>query len=173
MTEIDGDAPEPATGTPDPDGETVTAAIARLQADVERLTDQWRRALADLDNTRKRAARESASARADERARVAREWLPVLDNLDRALEHGRSDPGTILEGVEAVRQQALSVLERLGFPRRADLGTPFDPARHEAVAAAPDPDAAPGTVVQVVRPAYGEGERQLRPASVVVATGAE
>jgi molecular chaperone GrpE len=165
MTETHGAAPEPGTAT-DP------ATLDRLRADVERLTDQWRRALADLDNTRKRAARESARARADERARVALEWLPVLDNLDRALEHGRSEPGTVLEGVEAVRQQALSVLERLGFPRRSDLGTPFDPARHEAVAAVPDPDAAPGTVLRVVRPAYGEGERQLRPASVVVATGA-
>jgi molecular chaperone GrpE len=169
MTETDGAAPEPATAT-DPE---VEPTLARLRADVERLTDQWRRALADLDNTRKRAARESARARADERARVALEWLPVLDNLDRAVEHGRSDPGTILEGVEAVRQQALSVLEGLGFPRRADLGTQFDPARHEAVAAMPDPDAAPGTVLRVVRPAYGEGERQLRPASVVVATGAD
>jgi molecular chaperone GrpE len=168
MTEIHGAAPEPGTAT-DPDGEPT---LDRLRADVERLTDQWRRALADLDNTRKRAARESARARADERARVALEWLPVLDNLDRALEHGRSEPGTVLEGVAAVRQQALSVLERLGFPRRSDLGTSFDPARHEAVAAMPDPDAAPGTVLRVVRPAYGEGERQLRPASVVVATGA-
>jgi molecular chaperone GrpE len=169
MTETHGAAPEPGTAA-DPDGEPT---LDRLRADVERLTDQWRRALADLDNTRKRAARESARARADERARVALEWLPVLDNLDRAVEHGRSDPGTILEGVEAVRQQALSVLEGLGFPRRADLGTQFDPARHEAVAAMPDPDAAPGTVLRVVRPAYGEGERQLRPASVVVATGAD
>jgi molecular chaperone GrpE len=169
MTETHGAAPEPGTDR-DPDGEPT---LDRLRADVERLTDQWRRALADLDNTRKRAARESARARADERARVALEWLPVLDNLDRAVEHGRSDPGTILEGVEAVRQQALSALEGLGFPRRADLGTQFDPARHEAVAAMPDPDAAPGTVLRVLRPAYGEGERQLRPASVVVATGAD
>ena len=62
-------------------------------------------------------------------------WLPVVDNLERALEHAAADPAAIVEGVQAVRDQALGVLAGLGFPRRDDTGAPFDPARHEAVAA--------------------------------------
>ena len=150
-----------------------TAAVEQLRAEVARLTDQWRRALADLDNVRKRAARDAARTRSDERARVTAEWLPVLDNLDLALMHGTANPTSILAGVEAVRDQALTVLARLGYPRRADVGTVFDPARHEAVAGLPDPDATPGTVLEVVRPGYGDDEHQLRPASVVVATRAD
>ncbi len=63
----------------------------------------------------------------------------------------------------------MGVLAQLGFPRRDDLGATFDPARHEAIAAVTDPDAPAGSVIDVVRPAYGEGDRQLRPAQVVVA----
>lgn len=147
--------------------------IAELRAQVAQLEDRWRRAVAELDNLRKRVAGESERQRAAERARVAAEWLPVLDNLDLALEHASADPGAIVEGVRAVREQALGVLARLGFPRRDDEGLTFDPARHEAVAAIPTPDAPAGTVVRVIRPGYGEEERQLRPASVVVATGAQ
>jgi len=66
-------------------------------------------------------------------------------------------------------QQALGVLASLGFPRRDDAGAAFDPTRHEAIATTYDPRVPPGTVVQVVRPGYGEPDRQLRPAQVVVA----
>jgi molecular chaperone GrpE len=93
----------------------------------------------------------------------------VLDNLDRALEHAGTDPGAIIEGVRAVRDQAVDVLSRLGYPRRDDLGARFDPARHDAVASRPAAGAPPGTVVEVVHPAYGDGDHQLRPALVVVA----
>ena len=99
-------------------------------------------------------------------------WLPVLDNLELALQHAAADPGRIVPGVQAVHEQALSVLADLGFPRRADLNEPFDPALHEAVATQPDADAAPGTILQVIRPGYGGADRPLRPASVVVAKGA-
>jgi molecular chaperone GrpE len=157
--------------TPAPDGHPADPAeeTQALRAEVERLTDQWRRALADLDNYRKRTARDSSRVRAEERARVAAEWLPVLDNLDLALEHGAADPDSIVRGVRAVRDQALAVLAGLGFPRRTDLGTPFDPAWHEAMAAVADPDAEPGTVLRVVRAGYGDDQHPLRPASVVVA----
>ena len=64
---------------------------------------------------------------------MAAEWLPVLDNLDLALAHAAADPAAIIEGVRAVRDQAVGVLARLGFPRRDDLGANFDPARHEAI----------------------------------------
>src|SRR5262249_7632528 len=136
---------------------------ARLaEAEDERL-----RALADLDNLRKRCAAQVERAEADARTEVARQWLPVVDNLERALEHAAADPRTIVEGIQAVRQQALGVLASLGFPRRDDTGATFDPALHEAVAGTYDPRVPPGTIVQVVRPGYGEPDRQLRPAQVV------
>lgn len=142
---------------------------AELRDRVAELDDRRRRALADADNMRKRHASELEAARGA--ARVAREWLPIVDNLDRALEHAEADPASIIEGVRTVRDQAAELLARLGFPRRDDLGTTFDPARHEAVGVRSNIDARPGTVVEVVRPAYGDGDRQLRPALVVVAKG--
>ncbi len=145
------------------------ARLAGLQAQLAEAEDQKLRALADLDNLRKRGAAQVERAEADARTQVAKQWLPVVDNLERALEHAAADPRTIVEGIQAVRQQALGVLASLGFPRRDDTGATFDPARHEAVAATYDPRVPPGTVVQVVRPGYGEPDRQLRPAQVVVA----
>ena len=145
------------------------ARLAGLQARLAEAEDQKLRALADLDNLRKRCAAQVERAEADARTQVARQWLPVVDNLERALEHAEADPRTIVEGIQAVRQQALGVLASLGFPRRDDTGATFDPARHEAVAATYDPRVPPGTVVQVVRAGYGEPDRLLRPAQVVVA----
>jgi len=163
-------APPAAAGPQGADADLV-AELAELKDRVAELENLWRRALADADNMRKRHAREIGRAQEEERARVARELLPVLDNLDRALEHADTDPGAIIEGVHAVRDQAADLLSRLGFPRRDDLGARFDPARHDAVGARQDATAQPGTVVEVVQPAYGDGERQLRPALVVVAKG--
>ncbi|MFF4231836.1 nucleotide exchange factor GrpE [Streptomyces sp. NPDC001820] len=147
--------------TEQPEAEDHAAALDELQ-------DRWRRALADLDNLRKRHAKELVRERAAERARTAAAWLPVLDNLDLALAHAGSDPSAVLEGVKAVRDQAVDVMRRLGYPRYEETGVPFDPTRHEVVVTADDPDAEPNTVVQVVRPGYGEGENQLRPAAVMV-----
>lgn len=135
--------------------------------------DQRLRALADLDNLRKRCATQVSRARAEASSTVAAEWLPVVDNLDRALSHARAEPDAIIEGVKAVRDQALAVLDGLGYGRRVDRGEKFDPARHEAVAKRPEPDTEPGTVIEVVRAGYGEGDHQLRPAQVVVAERGE
>ncbi|MGV9325167.1 nucleotide exchange factor GrpE [Streptosporangium sandarakinum] len=144
------------------------AEAAGLRNRVAELEDRWKRALADLDNLRKRVSRDAERVRLEEQARAAGEWLPVLDNLERALEHAEGDPASLAEGLRAVLQQGLTVLARLGFPRRDDVWEMFDPARHEAVAAVPREDVPAGTVVAVVRPGYGDGERQLRPAQVVV-----
>jgi molecular chaperone GrpE len=178
------DATPPETGPPETDppeagpnagpGDAATVAglearLTALQARLAETEDQSLRALADLDNLRKRCAAQVERAGADARAEVARQWLPVVDNLERALEHAAADPRTIIEGIRAVRQQALGVLASLGFPRRDDTGATFDPARHEAIATAYDPRVPPGTVVQVVRAGYGAPDRQLRPAQVVVA----
>jgi molecular chaperone GrpE len=140
------------------------------RSELGTLQDRLHRALADLDNARKRHAREAERIRAAERAQVAGVWLPVLDNLELALAHAQSDPDAIIEGIRAVHEQALTVLDRLGFPRRDDEGAAFDPARHEAVSSVADDTVAPGTIVHVVRPGYGDDEQLLRPASVVVAS---
>jgi len=161
-----------ARGADPPDGgggAAGAAPVADLEARLAEAEDQRLRAAADLDNLRKRCAAQVERAEADTRSQVARQWLPVVDNLERALEHAAADPRTIVEGIQAVRQQALGVLASLGYPRRDDTGATFDPARHEAVAATYDPRVPPGTVVQVVRPGYGEPDHQLRPAQVVVA----
>jgi molecular chaperone GrpE len=152
------------------DGSTAALAAAEATAGrIAELEDQRLRALADLDNLRKRCASQVSEARAQARADVARQWLPVVDNLDRALAHTQADPSSIIDGIRAVRDQAVSVLAGLGFPRRNDLGTRFDPARHEAVAARTDAAAPDGSVVEVIVPGYGDGAGQLRPAQVVVA----
>jgi molecular chaperone GrpE len=142
---------------------------AEAEARIAELEDQRLRALADLDNLRKRCARQLTRAEAESRAEVARRWLPVVDNLDLAVQHAEADPGALMAGIRAVREQAMSVLAQLGFPRRDDVGTSFDPSRHEAVASRPDPAVPDGTVVEVVRAGYDGAERQLRPAQVVVA----
>ena len=144
-------------------------SLGALQARIAELEDQRLRALAEMDNVRKHCVRDVERARSEERARVAGEWLPVLDNLELALAHADADPAVIIDGVRAVRDQAAGVLQRLGFPRRDDLGTVFDPSRHDAIGSRAGTDAEAGTVVEVLRPAYGEGDHQLRPALVVVA----
>ena len=151
-----GDAPEPVDQT---------RQIAELE-------DAWRRTAAELDNLRKRCARDVVRGREQERAAVATRWLPVLDNLERALEHASSNPDSVVEGVRAVLAQAVGVLADLGFPRRDDKGRPFDPALHEAVSTVSGEGLVPGTVAQVVRPGYGPDDKLLRPAAVVVATRA-
>ncbi|MFF3560374.1 nucleotide exchange factor GrpE [Streptomyces sp. NPDC002574] len=164
--EVPGQAPQEVTGAaaagaaPGPDEQA---------AALEELQDRWRRALADLDNVRKRQARELERERLTERTRTAAAWLPVVDNLELAIVHARSDSSAVLEGVKAVRDQAVDVLRGLGYSRHEETGVPFDPARHEVVGVVDDPAAEPNSVVQVVRPGYGEDGSQLRPASVVVA----
>ena len=148
--------PEPVASQPDTD------------ADLARLEDRWRRAVADLDNLRKRTARELDRERTVERARVARAWLPVVDNLERAISHADADASAVVEGVQSTLDQAIQVLAQFGYPRDVEAGVPFDPERHEVVGVVDRPDTAPGTVVEILRPGYGTGSQQLRPAAVVV-----
>ncbi|MFF1956638.1 nucleotide exchange factor GrpE [Streptomyces sp. NPDC058220] len=170
----EGETPEPQQAPSAPDADKANKNRADEAEDAheadkaEELEDRWRRALADLDNLRKRHARDRPRELEAERARVAAAWLPVLDNLELALSHAGADPGAIVQGVQAVRDQAVEVLRNLGYPRQDDTGVPFDPTLHEVVSVVDAPDTAPGTVVQVLRPGYGERDRQLRPAAVAV-----
>jgi molecular chaperone GrpE len=161
--------PQPDATTDEATGDSAHESAAR----IAELDDKWRRTAAELDNFRKRSARDLERAREQERARGAVRWLPILDNLERALEHASSEPDQIIEGVRAVHRQALAVLDELGFPRRDDAGKPFDPAHHEAVGTVADEALVPGTVASVLRPGYGSDDEILRPAAVVVATRGE
>ncbi|MEV6134459.1 nucleotide exchange factor GrpE [Streptomyces violaceusniger] len=158
----EGPGPDAAGGPADTESGEQAAALAELD-------DRWRRALADLENLRKRHSRELERERAAERARTASALLPVIDNLELALSHAEADPGSIVEGVKAIRDQAVNTLAQLGYERRGETGVPFDPARHEVLGVIEDPEAEPGTVVQVLRPGYGDPGNQLRPVAVAVA----
>jgi molecular chaperone GrpE len=159
----------PAAGVEAPAPMTVTEETATAEQAIADMRDRWQRAQAEVENTRKRYERQRAEDWRAERARVVAGWLPVLDNLDRALGHAGADPEAIVQGVRAVRDQAMEVLRQLGFSRLDDIGIRFDPARHEAATVVDDPGAAPGTVVEVLRPGYASPEVLLRPAVVAVA----
>jgi molecular chaperone GrpE len=180
----DHEAPTSETPTNGTAGDEVPAHDAATHVDdapervdqalqIAQLEDAWRRTAAELDNFRKRCARDVVRGREQERAAVAARWLPVLDNLERALEHASSDSDSVVEGVRAVLTQAIGVLADLGYPRRDDDdGRAFAPAVHEAVSTVSGEGLTPGTVAQVVRPGYGPDDKVLRPAAVVVATRA-
>lgn len=142
---------------------------------VAELEDRWRRAAAELDNLRKRFARQLAEQARAERARTVAALLPVLDNLELALRHADADPAAIVTGVRAVHAQATDALAGLGFHRIDAAGVRFDPARHEAAGSAPAPDGvAPGTVVDVHRAGFVDDAGALvRPAVVTVAQAGE
>jgi molecular chaperone GrpE len=164
-TQVSSDGP---VGTPaDPPHETV-GPQGDWDAERARLEDRWRRALADLDNMRKRYARELDRERKLERSKVAGAWLPVVDNLERALDHSGGDADSVVAGVRAILDQAVQVLDNLGYQRDTETGVPFDPQRHEVVNVTDNGRSAPGTVLGVLRPGYGKGSQQLRPAAVVV-----
>ena len=162
---VPAEAKTAPAGTPaEPDTRDAGPTIAELE-------DRWRRAVAELDNLRKRFERQLAEQARSERARTAAAFLPVLDNLELALQHAAADPAAILSGVRAVQAQALDVLAGLGYRRIDPAGERFDPARHEAARAVPAADGvAPGTVVHVHRAGYIDDSGTLmRPAVVTVA----
>jgi len=148
-------------------GETATGAGVPAEA-LAKMEDLWRRALADADNIRKRAAREASQLRAQERAAVSLLWLPVLDNLELALAHVPSAGDPLVDGLAAIRSQAIDILARLGYPRIDDENVPFDPRIHEVVSVSETDGIPSGTVLTVLRPGYGGTDTILRPAAVVV-----
>jgi molecular chaperone GrpE len=129
------------------------------------------RTQADFENYRKRVARESQVAHERGVAKLAKELLPAIDNLDRALDAAASDD-PLLDGVRLVRSELSAGLARVGVESFSPLGEVFDPALHEAIASVPQPPddgAQSGTVVEVYQDGYRLGEAIIRPARVVVA----
>ena len=161
------------TDTPPPDTGPTTPADGAGSVDAHRITeleDQLRRIAADFDNLRKRFDREVGRERVAELERVAAAWLPVVDDLERALDHADADPASLRSGVRSIRDQAIATLRRLGYDRFEVVGEPFDPERHEAMGTIPSDEPA-GTVAVTVRPGYGTDDDILRPAGVMVSTG--
>jgi molecular chaperone GrpE len=158
---------EPRTEQPVAEGTDRGPDAAAAQAEIARLEDRLRRALADLDNFRKRSVREVERRTAEAVDAVVRDWLEVADSIDRARLAG-SD-GATAEGLDAVAEQIAATLAREGVSRIGEPGEPFDPARHEAVDVRMTADAPVRTILDVVRAGYVRGDRVLRPAQVVVA----
>jgi len=144
--------------------------LSTAQEDLAEMEGRWKRAAADLANYRKRAERSLEQQRQQEREAVLRHWLPVVDNLERALMYRDRAAGAHLwDGLEAVYRQAVDILGQYGVSRMQTLGAPFDPARHDAIALAPGaPD---GVILDEISPGYHIGEETLRPAQVIVAKG--
>ena len=148
-------------------------SMQRSRETMDRLKDtheRMLRALADLENYKKRAAREREETIKFGNERVLKEILPVLDNLDRAVVHAKAsaDYKTLLEGVELTRRSFEDALSKKGVKGFSAIGLPFDPAVHEALQQVESADAPPNTVVQEVMRGYFLNDRLLRPAAVVV-----
>jgi molecular chaperone GrpE len=126
------------------------------------------RTQADFENYRKRVARESATAHERGMVKLAKELLPALDSLDRALE-GAAQDDPLLDGVRLVRSELGAALARVGIEAFAPVGEVFDPTEHEAVAQQPVEGAESGTVAEVYQTGYRSGANVIRPARVLVA----
>jgi molecular chaperone GrpE len=137
-----------------------------LADQLARSEDRYRRALADLDNLRKRTARELDQRVAESREALLREWLEAVDSVERAL--GMTPEGPVRDGLMSVLGQMELILSRNGAARIGTPGEPFDPERHDAVAVEETTDAPDRTVVAVVRSGFTIGDHVLRPAQVVV-----
>jgi molecular chaperone GrpE len=142
-----------------------------LKRQLDEKQDRLLRALADTENVRRRAQRERDDYVKYANESLLRDLVPVLDNLDRALEAARTggDAQSVVAGVELIQRELLKVLERAGVTRYSALGQPFDPTRHEAIARVVSADAVPGTVLRETLPGYLLHNRVLRPALVSVA----
>lgn len=154
--------PDHDEGLPAPRSEDADPSVELAQ-----IEDRYRRALADLDNYRKRSARE-LDRRVDEaREAVLHDWLDVVDSVERAMQMEADGP--CREGLQAVLGQIDAVLQRHGVKRIGAQGERFDPERHEAVATRMSADVPDQTVVEAQRSGFARGERVIRPAQVVVA----
>jgi molecular chaperone GrpE len=154
-------------------------AVVRLLKENEELKDRALRVAADMENLRRRTARDVHDARSYAIANFARDMLSVSDNLGRALDaipaevKASGDAGfkALIEGVELTERAMLAALERHGVKKLQPEGEKFDPNFHQAMFEVPNPDVPANTVVQVVQSGYSIGDRVLRPAMVGVAKG--
>jgi molecular chaperone GrpE len=142
-------------------------------AEIARLRDQLLRTAADFDNFRKRSRREQDEAQKRSQGQVIKDLLPVFDDLERARQHAETatDVKVLADGVRMVLKQFETALERMGIKRIPTVGSPFDPAVHEAIQHIESADQPAGVVLFEVTAGYAFGNQLLRAASVVVSKG--
>jgi molecular chaperone GrpE len=137
-----------------------------VAAELARIEDRYKRALADLDNYRKRAGREVERRVGEAGDALLRDWFEVVDSLERAL---RAHPeGPLADGLRAVLDQIEAILARQGVTRIGAVGESFDPERHEAIDVRTTDEVEDRTVLEVARSGFAVRDRVLRPAQVVV-----
>jgi molecular chaperone GrpE len=164
---------QPANEAPAaPPGAGEIAALAARAAQADQNWEKYVRAVADLDNFRKRAARERQDAIRYANESLLEKLIPVVDNFEAALAAASAEtasPDSLKTGVSMIGAQLRGVLRDAGLEEVDALGQPFDPALHEAVSQEESQDAAEGTVLRQLRKGYRLKDRLVRPASVVVA----
>ncbi len=173
MTGAEATAPDeaqPENGKQAPELSQLNKALAEAQQLAATHKDQHLRAIAELDNVRKRAQRDIENASRYGLEKFAVELLPVLDSLQGAvINAGKADAKSLVAGQEATLKLLLKAFERLNIKEINPSGEPFDPERHEAVMAQESTTAEPNAVLQVVQPGFELAGRLLRPARVIVA----
>jgi molecular chaperone GrpE len=172
--EVDVGPPAEATGEGGPlqaQLELSQSLGRETQKKLEEVHDRWVRAVADLENYRKRAQRERDDVQKFGVEKLVKDLLPVLDNLERALAAAAADD-PLVAGVKLVRTSFEQALARHGVKGFSALGTPFDPVHHEALLQVATADAAPGTVVVEHARGFTLHDRLIRPAMVGVAVAA-
>jgi molecular chaperone GrpE len=145
--------------------------LAEAKAEVQRFREQWMRSAADFDNFRKRTRRELEDTRKAGKEELLKEFLPVFDNLERAIQSAAraQDVKAVSDGLLMILRQFTETLGRSGISKVPTIGAQFDPTVHEAIQQVETDEHAPGTVVAEVQPGYAQGERLIRAAMVVVA----
>jgi molecular chaperone GrpE len=153
------------------DLEALKARASQAEQERDQFLALLQRTRADFENYEKRVLRDHAQERRFMHAGLAKDLLPVIDNLDRAVEAATQagEQGPLVQGVALVKGQLLDALKRHGITVIEAVGQPFDPARHEAVMQRPAPGKQPGTVLQVAEQGFTIHDRVLRPAKVIVA----
>jgi molecular chaperone GrpE len=160
----------PETATQLVELERLQQELAQSEERSKNHWDQYLRALAELDNVRKRAQKDIESANRYGLERFILELLPVKDSLELTVENaGRGDAASIAAGAEATLQLLQAALKKQDVKTLDPLGEPFDPSRHEAMMAQPSESAEPNSILKVVQPGYELNGRLLRPARVIIA----
>lgn len=144
--------------------------LARAERERDEYLDLARRAQADFDNYRKRAAKEAAAAGERAKSGLVRELLPIVDNLERALKSAGDGEQHLAEGVQLVHSELIAVLERNGIEQFDPAGERFDPTEHEALSMRDGEGTESGFVLDVVEKGYRTNGTILRPARVVVSS---
>lgn len=164
---VEGEGEEQTEGTP---VEVELVAAKKLASDMH---DKYMRLQAEWDNFRKRTASEREQERVRASEKLVKDLLPVLDDLDRAIDHAREsgEGGTLTDGVDAIRSKFLNILGKSKVEEIPALNEALDLEKHQAVGTAEDASVPEETVVQVFQKGYTMGEKVLRPAMVITSTG--